>query len=143
MDKNREEAARAILLVNNDIVTIKRTKYNGDSEYVYYTLPGGHVEKGETFEETVIREVEEELGIKVKIEEEFMSIYNEDIDKYEKFYLCEYVSGDIGTGTGPEFINIDLKKYGKYEIEYIPTNKINEYNLLPKNVKLELSKKFN
>ena len=81
MDKNREEAARAILLVNNDIVTIKRTKYNGDSEYVYYTLPGGHVEKGETFEETVIREVEEELGIKVKIEEEFMSIYNEDIDK--------------------------------------------------------------
>ena len=32
-----------------------------------YSLPKGHVEKGETFEQTALREVEEETGVKAQI----------------------------------------------------------------------------
>jgi len=32
-----------------------------------YYLPRGHVEKGETFEQTALREVEEETGVKAQI----------------------------------------------------------------------------
>jgi 8-oxo-dGTP diphosphatase len=31
-----------------------------------WSVPGGHVEFGETFEETAVREVEEETGLKIK-----------------------------------------------------------------------------
>ena len=32
----------------------------------YYSIPGGHVDMGETFEETAIREIQEEAGILIK-----------------------------------------------------------------------------
>lgn len=137
-----EKTARAIIFNNNDLITIKRTKYINNCENIYYTLPGGHVEENESFEETVIREVEEELGIKVGIKKEFISIYNEELERYEKFFICEYISGTLGTGKGPEFTNVDLEKYGNYEIVNISKDKIKKYNLLPRKVKLEICKKI-
>lgn len=138
-----EKTARGILIVKKEkskyLVSIKRTKYREDGEYVYYTFPGGHVENYETYEETLIREIEEELGINVKIKSVFEEFYNEDLKRNEKFFICEYVSGTFGTGTGPEFTNIDLKKYGKYEIEYLPIDKIEEYNLLPKEISRKIA----
>ncbi len=32
----------------------------------YYSIPGGHIEMGETFEAAAIKEVEEETGLKIK-----------------------------------------------------------------------------
>ena len=140
-----EATARGIIFkeVNGEkcIVSIKRTKYINDGEYVYYTFPGGHVEGNETFEEAVIREIEEELGIKIKVKELFKDIFNEDLKRKELFYICEYISGEIGTGTGEEWQNVDYKKYGKYEICYIPISGIPNYNLLPKEIANEVYSK--
>lgn len=139
-----ESTSRAIILKKDDkgkyFISIKRTKYNGDSEYVYYTFPGGHVEENETFEETLIREVKEELGIEILIVSEFESIFNEDLNRDEKFYLCEHKSGIIGTGNGPEWTNVNIEKYGKYEIERIYIDEIKYYNILPKEIASKLEK---
>lgn len=135
-----EMASRGIIESFKDnekyIVSIKRTKYrNGKEEKIYYTIPGGHVENNETFEETLIREIKEELNINVKIEEEFLHLYNEDLNKDEKFYICSIVSGNISKGNGPEWLNENVEKYGKYEIEFINVKEINKYNLLPFKIK--------
>ena len=122
-----ETTSRAIIIVdNNKLITIKRTKYDKDEPYSYYTIPGGHVELGETFEE---------LGIEIKVGKEFESICNLAMERFEKFFICEYVSGKLGTGTGEEWQNPDIKKYGKYEIELIDIDKILDYNLFPVCVK--------
>lgn len=130
------KTGRAIILINGKIVSIKRTKYK-DGEIIneYYTFPGGHVEDGETFESSTIRELKEELGIETIIDREYIHIYNKDLNRNEKFFICSYVSGEFGTGNGPEFTNVDYEKYGKYEIVLLDRNQIKDYNLLPLEVK--------
>ena len=102
----------------------------------YYTFPGGGLEAGETLEEGTIREIEEEFGIKVKIVKKLYEINSEKFNQKEIFYLCEYVSGEFGTGTGPEFDNNPAyADCGKYIPEIIEVNKIKDILLVPQNVK--------
>lgn len=70
----------------------------------YYVFPGGGLEENETLEECVKREVLEEFGINVKV---IKKLYERKVEnEFEEYvYLCEYISGNFGTGTGPEFSN--------------------------------------
>ncbi len=137
--QNVEKTGRAIILINNKLVSMKRTKIIDNEEYIYYTIPGGHVEQGETFEDATVREIEEELGIKIKIKKEALSMYNEDLNRYEKFFICDYVSGEIGSGIGEEW-SWDTNLYGKCEIYYIDLCDLDNYNLLPLEIKEIIAK---
>ena len=62
----------------------------------FWEFPGGKKMAGETFEECVIRETKEELGVEVAIQRKFMDIrrkYKERII-WLHFFLCSYVSGE-------------------------------------------------
>lgn len=138
-----KKTARAVILIDNKVVLIRRKKYNnGQLIKEYYVIPGGHLDENETFEEAVIREVKEELGIDVKITSELLHAYNEDLNIDEKFFECEYLSGKIGTGTGEEWTNPDIEKYGSYEIIFKDINEIKDINLLPINVKEIIIEKY-
>lgn len=77
-----------VIIHNNLILLLK--KYNGD-----YVLPKGRVEKGETIEETALREVKEESGIDGTIKKylgeinySFMNrMRNVKVDKTVHFFL--------------------------------------------------------
>ena len=68
----------------------------GDSFGSFWEFPGGKKNPEETFEECVVREIQEELGITVAVEKKFMEITREYKDKtiWLNFYLCSHVSGD-------------------------------------------------
>ena len=105
----------------------------------YYVFPGGGQEENETFEEGTIREIKEEFGIDVKITKK---MYEEESEKFNQktiYYLCEYVGGEFGTGTGPEFSN-DPKYIdsGKYIPEIVKREDIEKIPLMPP----EIKKKF-
>lgn len=139
------KTGRAIIMdKNNDIIFVKRTKYNEDMSInkVYYTFPGGHLEGEETFEEATIREVYEELGVEVFIDKEFIHLFNEELNRDEIFYTAHILSGKLGTGNGPEFQNVDYTKYGKYEIVKINKKNLNEYNVLPIEVKNKILENY-
>ena len=102
----------------------------------YYTFPGGGLEEGETPEEGTIREIEEEFGIKVEIVKKLYEIDLEIFNQKEIFYLCKYVSGEFGTGTGPEFLNNpDYADSGKYIPEIIKKEDIEKILLLPNEIR--------
>lgn len=102
----------------------------------YYTFPGGGLEEGETKEEGCIREIKEEFGINVKVIKKLYEMNSEKFDQEEIFYLCEYVSGEFGTGKGPEFSN-DPKYVdsGKYLPEIVKREDIENILLLPTEIK--------
>ena len=105
----------------------------------YYTFPGGGLEKGETLEEGVIREVEEEFGIQIKVGKLLLEMYSEKFNQKEYFFLCKYIGGEFGTGTGPEFSHDpEYKGYGEYIPEIIKKEKIESINLLPPEMKDKL-----
>lgn len=62
----------------------------------YWEFPGGKRNEGETFEQCVVRETMEELGVEVRAGKKFMEIRKTYDDKtiWLNFYLCDYVSGD-------------------------------------------------
>ncbi len=132
------KTGRAVIIDdNNDIIFIKRTKFNEDMSIknIYYTFPGGHLEGEETFEEATVREVYEELGVNILLDKEFIHLFNEELNRDEVFYISHIVSGEIGTGNGPEFQVVDYLKYGKYDIVKINKSELTNYNILPIEVK--------
>tara|TARA_B110000495_G_C22591410_1_gene354434 strand:+ start:180 stop:596 length:417 start_codon:yes stop_codon:yes gene_type:complete len=72
-------ASCCILLQKNKILTTKRPV--GKPFFNYWEFPGGKLEKGESFYDAIIRELEEELGIKVKSED--LSIIDNVSHSYE------------------------------------------------------------
>lgn len=113
---------------------IKRKDYQE-----YYAFPGGGLEDGETLEEGVKREIEEEFGINVRVMKKLYEMRSDRFDRMEYFFLCEYVDGVFGTGTGPEFSN-DPKYIdsGKYLPEIVKKEDIEKILLLP----IEIRDKF-
>ena len=136
--------AAGIIIENGKIVLIHRIKTIDNSVRDYYVVPGGGIEKNETNEEAAIREVEEEIGIKVKLldKKPLFTLYD-GIHQY--FYLTERISGVIGTGKGPEFTSDEYKDKGKYIVEEVKVEDIlnNKINLVPPEIKEDFIKYIN
>ena len=88
-----------------------------------WEFPGGKKMRDESFEECVVREVEEEVGIRVRVERPFMDVKK----KYEQrtiwlnFFLCGHVSGDPRPIECQKVLWSDVMELSKYE--FPPANK--------------------
>jgi len=129
-----------IIPMEGGIALMHRVGVLKQKEYQdYYTFPGGGLEENETTEEGTIREIQEELGIKVRIVRKMYEIYSEKFQQREIFYLCEYIEGEFGTGNGPEFSNNpQYVNSGKYIPEIIEKEKLSEILLFTKEIKDKL-----
>jgi len=121
-----------IIPMENGFALMHRTGNKVTGILDYHVFPGGGLEEGESPEEGTAREIKEEFGIDVKVKEKIYELDNGEINKKEYFFLCEYISGKLGTGDGPEFS--DNPKYadrGKYIPEIVKRADVEKINLLP------------
>ena len=129
-------SCRAFILYNKNILLIHRKKKKNNIYREYYIVPGGKKEDKETDEETLIREIKEEIGIIIKPQKkilEFNSKYDESI---QKFYICDYIEGKINTGDGVELK--ELKENEIFIIEEINIEKLRNIKLVPEEIEEKL-----
>lgn len=83
-----------ILCRNGNILLCSRPKHSALADF--WEFPGGKQEPGETPEECLIRELREELGLEVRVLEEFCSLNHRYPDKFVcvRFFFAETVPSD-------------------------------------------------
>jgi len=96
---NTKRVRAVAVIVNNDKVLLMHRIKNGKE---YYVFPGGGVEDGETVEQAVLREVQEETSLEVKVKKLLYHHMYADIKDEHFFYLCRYISGEPKLGNANE-----------------------------------------
>lgn len=130
----------AILPMKNGFAFMHRKEVKNHPVGDYYTFPGGGLEENESLQEGVKREIKEEFGIEVEVIKLLYEIANpinsKNLSRKEYFFLCKYISGEFGTGEGPEFS--DNPRYadrGKYVPEIVDVKDVPNIILLPENIR--------
>lgn len=67
MNNNFHVTVKGVLIKNDEILLVKRTTPSSDG-FGYWELPGGGVDFGESPEQALIREFNEETGLQIEIQ---------------------------------------------------------------------------
>jgi len=131
-----EIIARAIIIYQGKILLC----HPSDNPPDFYYLPGGHVEKGETIEQSLQRELKEEIDVKIKtirfidLSENFFTDTNGD---HQEINICYEVTLDTDNPNS-------LKSHERHiNITWLDISKLSTIKLLPKNIHQFLIRKFN
>lgn len=74
----------------------QRKNAHGDGTW---SVPGGHLEYGETFEQTAVREAKEETNIDIK-NVRFGAVTNDFFERENKHYVTIWMLSDYASGEG-------------------------------------------
>jgi len=88
--KKHHIVSAAIITDNKKILCVQRNKSKYDYISYKYEFPGGKLEHGESEQEALVREIEEELNLEIRVIEKFLIVKHEylDFDITMHSYLC-------------------------------------------------------
>lgn len=125
---------------NNTIENIVRIIFKQDgkilfcksNEYGHYFLPGGHVEFGDTLEQTIYKEMNEELGLQkedisnIQFTKIFENMYGTEENKFQEinFVFKADIKDELEIQSKEEHISF----------EWVDEDNVSEINLLPKGI---------
>lgn len=129
--------ANALILNKSRYALLIHNIKNGQNRFEF---PGGKVKENENLEESVIREVEEELGIKIKVRKvggrKIFGDYPTETPEGE--FLCRTYHAEIISGE-PEIMEKDKADYWDY-FSYDSLLNLNKKKILALNLVLSLTK---
>ena len=135
---NKRISSRAIIIENNELLVMFRRKIKDNEIKEYYAIPGGGKEPNETLEENVIRELNEEFCVDIKI---LGYLGKKEYDNaIEHFFACSIVNGIPKLG-GEELDRNTPENY--YEVRKISLTEALNSNINSKDmITLAINKKY-
>ena len=105
----------AIIKKDNHFLIVKRNrkKHLG----LKWEFPGGKVQENETFEEALVREIKEELNIKISLQDKIAEekYKDEKIDIVLHYFLCTQEGGTIKLNEHEDLAWVEKKYFDKYD----------------------------
>ncbi len=96
MEAHGIELVSRALIIQNDAVLVCQARGKG----AYYFFPGGHIEHGETVQESLIRELHEETGLDLTVGHfigAFENFFRQDGEKHHEYNFV--FTASLGTTT--------------------------------------------
>ena len=108
----------AALIKKDNKVLIAKRSTGDENVYGKWEFPGGKVDKGETEERAIEREIKEEFELNIKTKEFIINNICEYPSKIVdlRLYECEYISGDFKLHDHSEYIWIEINKLLEYDL---------------------------
>ena len=130
---------RAIVIKNENLLVMKRVKHGEE----YYTLPGGHLEEGETVKTATERETAEETGVEVTAFRELYKYHFRGSREpgHQTFMVCEYKSGEPHKTDAEEYTD-ESRDNGTYEPMWLPMAELKTAPLRPACIKKQLVRDY-
>lgn len=124
----------SVAIVENDQILLMRYRY-GNTDV--YNLAGGNVDKGETLASTVVRELQEELGIDIELGEMLLTGDVIMPEGKEDVLHCVFKAKILN---GMPVLN--PQETSALEVLWKPVEELNQLDMYP-NVGIELQKALN
>ena len=109
------EVTAAIIYKDGKFLICQRPK--GKNCELLWEFPGGKIESGETAEACIVREIQEELGVTLRVLRKFTDVIYEYPDKtvHLHFYLAEIASGELTCKEHNALAWITADEIGNYQ----------------------------
>lgn len=131
-----KKSARAIIIKDGRLLVMHRNKQGNQ----YYTLVGGKIEKGETAEQALVREVREETTLQLN---QYRLVFIEKPDLRfgtQYIYLAEYNKGKAILPTNSMEARISQQGKNLYRLKWLLLDQLSEYRLLSETLKRTIIK---
>lgn len=117
------EVTAAIIRKDNKILICQRPANKNCG--LLWEFPGGKIESGETGEQCIIRECQEELGVTLQVRKEVIDVVYEYPDRTVDlhFYLCDIIAGT-------------LEKKEHADFRWILRHEISQFEFCPADAKM-------
>lgn len=117
-------SARAVIVENGKLLTMFRHKEKDGKIKEYYVIPGGGQDVGEALEDTVKRELKEEMNVDIKVLRYLGK--REDDETCAHYFHCEILSG-VPTLGGEELDRMSNANY--YEPRFVHLSDIEKLDM--------------
>lgn len=119
---------RAIIIKDNKLLAFHRKRLNRAGKWIeYYSIPGGELDKGESPEEAVVRELKEEMGVTI-LPKGLVAHSHGKVFEHHIFY-ADIIDGEPHFMSSSEEAQQYVNSNNQYDVVWVPIGKLTRESL--------------